>query len=102
MTIRAVGISLGADPTLSLVGPPEQILAINDNVLSIPFSTAAQIVFRLQATGPHFIVVGGTPGDFFMTLENSSRHAIDHFTTRYAGNRQLSGHRSSAVFCLQH
>jgi uncharacterized protein YraI len=70
VTIRAVGISPGADPTLSLVGPPEQVLAINDNVLSIPFSTAAQIVFRLQASGPHFIVVGGTPGDFFMTLES--------------------------------
>lgn len=70
VTIRAVGISLGADPTLSLVGPPEQVLAINDNVLSLPFSTAAQIVFRLQATGPHFIVVGGTPGDFLMTLES--------------------------------
>ncbi|MBC7871001.1 MAG: hypothetical protein H7Y09_09205, partial [Chitinophagaceae bacterium] len=70
VTIRAVGISAGADPTLSLVGPPEQVLAINDNVLSIPFSTAAQIVFRLQASGPHFIVVGGTPGDFFMTLES--------------------------------
>jgi hypothetical protein len=67
VTIRAVGISPGADPNLSLVGPPEQVLAVNDNVLSIPFSTAAQIVFRLQATGPHFIVVGGTPGDFLLT-----------------------------------
>lgn len=70
VTIRAVGISPGADPNLSLVGPPQQVLAVNDNVLSIPLNTTAQIVFRLQASGPHFIVVGGPPGDFFMTLES--------------------------------
>lgn len=70
VTIRAVGISPGADPTLALVGPPQQILAINDNVPSIPPSTAAQIVVRLQASGPHFIVVGGTPGNFLLTLES--------------------------------
>jgi len=70
VTIRAIGISPGADPTLSLVGPPQQVLAVNDNVLSIPPSTSAQIIFRLQASGPHFIVVGGTPGDFLLTLES--------------------------------
>jgi hypothetical protein len=70
VTVRAVGISPGMDPTLSLVGPPEQVLAVNDNVVTIPPSTVAQIVFRLQASGPHFIVVGGTPGDFLLTLES--------------------------------
>jgi hypothetical protein len=70
VTIRAIGISPGADPTLALVGPSQQVQAINDNVLSSPFSTAAQIVFRLQESGPHTIVVGGTPGDFLLTLEN--------------------------------
>jgi hypothetical protein len=61
VTIRAIGISPGADPTLSLVGPPQQVLVVNDNVLSIPLTTTAQIIFRLQATGPHFIVVGAHP-----------------------------------------
>ena len=70
VTIRAIGISPGADPTLSLVGPPQQVLAVNDNVLSVPLTTSAQIIFRLQASGPHFIVVGGTPGDFLLTLES--------------------------------
>ncbi len=70
VTIRAVGISPGADPTLALIGPGDQILAINDNVLSTPLSTAAQIIFRLQASGPHFIVVGGQPGDFLLSLES--------------------------------
>jgi len=69
VTIRAVGISPGADPTLALIGPGEQVLATNDNVLSTPPRTDAQIVARLQASGPHFIVVGGTPGDFLLTLE---------------------------------
>ena len=70
VTIRAIGISPGADPTLALVGPAQQVLAINDNVFSNPLSTTAQIVFRLQETGPHYIVVGGTPGDFLLTLDS--------------------------------
>jgi hypothetical protein len=70
VTIRAVGISPGSDPNLALVGPPQQVLATNDNVFSVPPTTAAQIIFRLQATGPHFIVVSGPPGDFLLTLES--------------------------------
>ncbi len=70
VTIRAVGISPGADPRLSLAGPNQQLLATNDNVFTLPVSTAAQIVFRIQDTGSHFIVIGGTPGDFLLTLDS--------------------------------
>lgn len=74
VTIRAVGVSLGSDPRLSLASPAQSLLATNDNVVSIPVSTTAQIVFRLQETGMHYIVVNGTPGDFLLTLD--SRPAV--------------------------
>lgn len=70
VTIRAVGISAGADPTLALIGPSQQVLATNDNVLSIPVSTSAQIVYRLVESGPHYIVVSGAAGDFVLTLDS--------------------------------
>ena len=74
VTIRAVGVSPGSDPRLSLASPAQSLLATNDNVVSIPVSTAAQLVFRLQETGMHYIVVNGTPGDFLLTLD--SRPAV--------------------------
>lgn len=74
VTIRAVGVSPGVDPRLSLASPAQSLLATNDNVVTIPVSTAAQIVFRLQETGLHYIVVNGTPGDFLLTLD--SRPAV--------------------------
>ncbi|MCA0456263.1 MAG: SH3 domain-containing protein [Chloroflexi bacterium] len=74
VTIRAVGVSVGSDPRLSLASPAQSLLATNDNTISIPTTTAAQIVFRLQETGMHYIVVNGTPGDFLLTLD--SRPAV--------------------------
>lgn len=71
VTIRAVGISAGADPNLALVGPSQQVLATNENVVSIPASTDAQIIFRLQESGPYYIVVSGTAGDFLLTLQGT-------------------------------
>ena len=74
VTIRAVGISVGADPRLSLASPAQSLLATNDNTISIPTTTTAQIVFRLQETGTHYIIVNGTPGDYLLTLD--SRPAV--------------------------
>src|SRR6185369_2800017 len=46
LTIHAVGISPGSDPKLSLAGPSQHLLAMNDNAPDIPPTTAAEIVFR--------------------------------------------------------
>src|SRR3990172_9878245 len=72
VTIRAVGITPGADPDLTLFGPAQQQqqqLAVNDNEPFLPLSTAAQVVYRLQASGTHYILVDGTQGDFLLTLD---------------------------------
>jgi len=74
VTIRAVGTSPGSDPRLSLAAPSQNLLATNDNALSYSATTTAEIVFRIQETGKHFIVVNGTPGDFLLTLD--SRPAV--------------------------
>lgn len=74
VTIRAVGTSPGSDPKLSLAGPNQNLLATNDNALTAPVTTTAEIVFRIQETGQHFIIVNGTAGDFLLTLD--SRPAI--------------------------
>jgi hypothetical protein len=66
--IGAYGITPGMDPNLTLVGPNGQTLAFNNNETFVSFSTAATIVFRLQETGGHTVVVSGTPGDFFLRL----------------------------------
>src|SRR3982751_4726126 len=57
VTIRAVGTSPGSDPRLSLAGPSQNLLATNDNSLNFAATTTAEIVFRIQETGKHFIVV---------------------------------------------
>jgi hypothetical protein len=69
VTIRAVGVTPGADPNLTLFGPAQQQLAFNDNEPFLPLNTAALVVYRLQASGPHYVLVGGTQGDFLLTLD---------------------------------
>jgi hypothetical protein len=69
VTARAVGITSGMDPNLALFGSAQQQLTLNDNEPFLPLSTAAQIVYRLQETGPYYILVGGTPGQFLLTLD---------------------------------
>ncbi len=74
VTIRATGTSPGSDPKLALAGPNQNLLVSNDNMLSYPATTTAEIVFRVQETGQHFIIVSGPPGDFLLTLD--SRPAV--------------------------
>jgi uncharacterized protein YraI len=68
VTIRAVGMTLGTNPNLMLLGPAQQPLAFNENEAFAPLSTAAAIVFRLQGTGTHVVRVSGTQGDFVLSL----------------------------------
>ena len=68
VTFRATGVSAGMDPNLTLLGPVQELLAGNDNSLSNPANTAAELTYRLLATGTYTILVGGTPGDFLLTV----------------------------------
>jgi uncharacterized protein YraI len=68
VTIRAIGLTAGTDPNITLFGPTQQQLAFNDNETFMPFGTASEITFRLQETGTHFVVVSGTTGDFVLTV----------------------------------
>lgn len=68
VTLRAVAITPGADPNLTLAGPNQQPLAFNDNESYLPQATASALTFRLQQTGAHTAIVRGTPGDFVLTL----------------------------------
>jgi uncharacterized protein YraI len=68
VTIRATGISAGMDPNLTLLGPAQELLVSNDNSLANPSSTASEVVYRLLATGNYTVLVGGTPGDFLLTI----------------------------------
>lgn len=68
VTIRATGITPGMDPSLTLVGPAQEILAGNDNPFINPANTSAEIVYRLLADGSYTILVGGTAGDFLLTV----------------------------------
>ncbi|MEP6985026.1 MAG: SH3 domain-containing protein [Chloroflexota bacterium] len=100
VTIRAVGTSPGSDPRLSLAGPSQNLLATNDNTLSFSATTTAEIVFRIQETGKHFIVVNGTPGDFLLTLD--SRPAVPltvlQFDTPLSINFPLADPSQAYVF----
>jgi uncharacterized protein YraI len=69
VTMRAAGTTPGMDPNLQLLGPDQIVLATNENSIFDPASTAASIVFRLPETGTYTVVVGGTPGDFLLTLD---------------------------------
>ena len=68
VTIRAIGLTTGADPNLALLSPTSVLLATNETDIFLPFGTAAEITSRLDETGTHQIVVSGTPGDFIMTV----------------------------------
>jgi uncharacterized protein YraI len=68
VTIRVVGLTTGSDPNITLFSPAQQQLAVNDTDVFMPFGTASELTFRLQETGTHFVTVGGTPGDFVMTI----------------------------------
>ncbi len=100
VTIRAVAISVGSDPRLSLAGPSQHLLATNDNAMEVPATTAAEIVFRIQETGQHFIIVNGTPGDFLLSL--NSRPAIPltvlEFDTPVSINFPLTDPSQAYVF----
>jgi hypothetical protein len=74
VTVRATGTTPGADPRLALAGPNQNLLVSNDNMITYPATTTAEIVFRVQETGQHFIIVSGAPGDFLLTLD--SRPAV--------------------------
>lgn len=68
VTVRATGVSAGMDPNLTLLGPAQELLAGNDNDLTYPASNSAAITYRLLASGTYTLLVGGTPGDFLLTL----------------------------------
>ncbi len=100
VTIRAVGTSPGSDPRLSLAGPSQNLLSTNDNAPSFTTTTTAEIVFRIQETGKHFIVVNGAPGDFLLTLD--SRPAVPltvlQFDTPVSINFPLADPSQAYVF----
>jgi hypothetical protein len=68
VTMRAIGLTAGTDPNITLFSPSQQQLAFNDNETFMPFGTSSEVTFRLQETGTHFIVVSGTAGDFVLTV----------------------------------
>src|SRR5688572_3922064 len=59
ITIRAVGLTAGTDPNITLFDPAQQQLAFNDNETFMSSTTSSEITFRLQSTGTHFVMVSG-------------------------------------------
>ena len=72
VVIRAISTSEGFDPTLSLLSPSQQPLAINDNDPFVAGTVDARISYRLPQEGVYSLVVGGaqrSTGDFLLTLD---------------------------------
>lgn len=66
---RVIGITPGMDPNITLFGPQQETLVMNDNdLVDFPTTTAA-FVFRVAVTGTYTIAVSGTPGDFLLALD---------------------------------
>ena len=66
--VGVFAITPGMDPNLTLLGPQQETLVTNDNDLSDLPTTNAGLAFRVAVTGTYTVVVGGTPGDFLLTL----------------------------------
>src|SRR5687767_5549559 len=70
VTIRVIGVTPGMDPNITLLGPGQETILARDNDLLSPANPSlATVVYRLFSTGTYTVVVGGTPGDFIMTIE---------------------------------
>jgi hypothetical protein len=70
VTIRVIGVTQGMDPNITLLGPAQETILMRDNDLLSPANASmATVIYRLFSTGTYTVVVGGTPGDFIMTIE---------------------------------
>jgi hypothetical protein len=68
VSIRVMGLSAEVDPNVELQGPAAEVLASNDNVLSDLPSLNSALTVRLPSTGRYTVVVGGTVGNFVLTV----------------------------------
>lgn len=70
ITVRVVGLTAGMDPNITLLGPVQEPLLVQDFDYMVPTNaSAASVVFRLFTTGTYTVIVGGTPGDFVITID---------------------------------
>jgi hypothetical protein len=70
--IRVLGLTPNMDPNVTLLGVASETIANNDNDVTDLMSTSSSLVVRLPAAGSYTIVVGGTVGDFLLTLEGEA------------------------------
>src|SRR5690606_29604434 len=68
ITASVIGVSRGMYPTLTLLGPGQALLQNSESDVFQPGARAATINYRLSETGTYSLLVGGTPGDYLLTL----------------------------------
>src|SRR5688572_10668901 len=60
VTVRVIGVTPGMDPTITLLGPAQEVILARDNDLLSPANASmATVIYRLFSTGTYTVLVSG-------------------------------------------
>ena len=79
VTIQAVGLTDGMAPSLTLLSPLQQPLA-SSSADPLGLGGTVRLTYLIRDTGPHFVLVGGTPGSYMVRYGSLAPGAITPLT----------------------
>ncbi len=68
ISARVIGLEPGMSPSLSLLGPTQQVLESSSVDLLDSSDSAVRLTYRLTDAGAYTLLVGGTPGQYTLLL----------------------------------
>ena len=65
VTIQAVGLTDGMNPSLTLLSPLQQPVA-SSSADPLGLGNDARLTYLIRDAGPHFVLLAGTPGNYMV------------------------------------
>src|SRR5690606_7951198 len=100
VTAEVHGLEPGMAPTISLLAPTQQVLAGSAVEQLGAGGSTATITRILPSAGVYTLLVGGTPGQYLVTLDGSAAPASAPLTVPSNTNLALAGDGAAQVFSV--